>query len=86
MDWAIQYVQSYPISTRANADKDLTWLTGDLIAGITVGIVLVPQGMSYAKVRHSERYFDIAHTTIRSQLSHLNMACTRLLSVSSSTA
>ena len=30
--------------------QDLGWLTGDLIAGITVGIVLVPQGMSYATV------------------------------------
>ncbi|KAG2146934.1 sulfate transporter family-domain-containing protein [Suillus bovinus] len=27
---------------------NLGWLTGDLIAGLTVGIVLVPQGMSYA--------------------------------------
>ncbi|KLO18575.1 high affinity sulfate permease [Schizopora paradoxa] len=26
------------------------WLTGDLIAGITVGIVLVPQSMSYAQI------------------------------------
>ncbi|KAI6036674.1 sulfate transporter family-domain-containing protein [Pisolithus microcarpus] len=26
------------------------WLTGDLIAGFTVGLVLVPQGMSYAQL------------------------------------
>ncbi|KAF9533410.1 sulfate permease [Crepidotus variabilis] len=26
------------------------WLTGDLIAGLTVGIVVVPQGMSYAVI------------------------------------
>ncbi|KNZ75409.1 putative sulfate permease C3H7.02 [Termitomyces sp. J132] len=26
------------------------WLTGDLIAGLTVGIVVVPQGMSYATI------------------------------------
>ncbi|KAH8833611.1 sulfate transporter family-domain-containing protein [Flagelloscypha sp. PMI_526] len=26
------------------------WLTGDLIAGITVGVVLVPQGMGYATI------------------------------------
>jgi sodium-independent sulfate anion transporter 11 len=26
------------------------WLTGDLIAGITVGVVLVPQSMSYAQI------------------------------------
>ncbi|KAF5354294.1 hypothetical protein D9756_006948 [Leucocoprinus leucothites] len=28
----------------------LGWLSGDLIAGLTVGIVVVPQGMSYAQV------------------------------------
>ncbi|KAI9021652.1 sulfate transporter family-domain-containing protein [Phycomyces nitens] len=29
---------------------NLTWLVSDLIAGITVGIVVVPQGMGYAKI------------------------------------
>lgn len=29
---------------------NLKWLYGDLIAGITVGVVVVPQGMSYAKI------------------------------------
>ncbi|KAH7930843.1 sulfate permease [Leucogyrophana mollusca] len=29
---------------------NLGWLTGDLIAGLTVGMVLVPQGMSYAQI------------------------------------
>ncbi|KAH0830499.1 sulfate permease [Lanmaoa asiatica] len=29
---------------------NLGWLTGDLIAGLTVGIVVVPQGMSYAQL------------------------------------
>ncbi|KAJ3575411.1 hypothetical protein NP233_g1111 [Leucocoprinus birnbaumii] len=29
---------------------NLGWLSGDLIAGLTVGIVVVPQGMSYAQV------------------------------------
>ncbi|PPQ64651.1 hypothetical protein CVT26_002741 [Gymnopilus dilepis] len=29
---------------------NLGWFTGDLIAGLTVGIVLVPQGMSYALI------------------------------------
>ncbi|KAF8630072.1 hypothetical protein AX15_003129 [Amanita polypyramis BW_CC] len=29
---------------------NFTWLTGDVIAGLTVGIVLVPQGMSYAQL------------------------------------
>ncbi|GJJ12400.1 hypothetical protein Clacol_006642 [Clathrus columnatus] len=29
---------------------NMGWATGDLIAGITVGLVLVPQSMSYAKI------------------------------------
>ncbi|KAJ6547336.1 sulfate permease [Mycena capillaripes] len=29
---------------------NLGWATGDLIAGLTVGMVLVPQGMSYAQI------------------------------------
>ncbi|WRT66193.1 uncharacterized protein IL334_003146 [Kwoniella shivajii] len=29
---------------------NLTWLLGDLVAGITVGMVLVPQSLSYAKI------------------------------------
>lgn len=29
---------------------DLGWLYGDVIAGLTVGIVVVPQSMSYAQV------------------------------------
>jgi sodium-independent sulfate anion transporter 11 len=28
----------------------LGWLSGDVIAGLTVGMVVVPQGMSYAQV------------------------------------
>ncbi|KAM7213011.1 Sulfate transporter family domain containing protein [Rhypophila decipiens] len=29
---------------------NLTWLMGDIIAGVTVGFVVVPQGMAYAKL------------------------------------
>ena len=29
---------------------NLTWALGDLIAGLTVGMVVVPQSMSYAKI------------------------------------
>lgn len=47
---AIDYAKSlFPIAgwiTRYN----LTWFIGDLIAGITVGMVLVPQSMSYATI------------------------------------
>lgn len=40
-----------PLSTSLTfCYTDLGWLTGDLIAGITVGMVVVPQGMSYAQI------------------------------------
>ena len=32
---------------------DVGWLTGDIIAGLTVGMVLVPQSMSYATVNRT---------------------------------
>ncbi|WVQ82163.1 hypothetical protein IAT38_004291 [Cryptococcus sp. DSM 104549] len=38
---------------------NLTWLTGDLIAGITVGMVLVPQSLSYAKLAGLEPQFGL---------------------------
>ncbi|KAH7343895.1 sulfate transporter family-domain-containing protein [Rhizoctonia solani] len=46
----LEYLSSlFPVfqwATRYN----LGWATGDLIAGLTVGLVLVPQSMSYAKI------------------------------------
>ncbi|ESK85900.1 sulfate permease [Moniliophthora roreri MCA 2997] len=60
-DWLARFVRNplpivkeyiislFPIITwitRYNAG----WFTGDLIAGVTVGMVLVPQGMSYAQI------------------------------------
>ncbi|KAH8117425.1 high affinity sulfate permease [Phellopilus nigrolimitatus] len=38
---------------------NLGWLTGDLIAGITVGIVLVPQSMSYAQIATLEPQYGL---------------------------
>lgn len=39
---------------------NLTWLVSDVISGVTVGIVAVPQGMGYAKIANlppvSSRY------------------------------
>ncbi|KAL5529157.1 hypothetical protein ACEPAG_5131 [Sanghuangporus baumii] len=35
------------------------WLSGDLIAGITVGIVLVPQSMSYAQIATLQPQFGL---------------------------
>lgn len=60
-DWAYKHtghplkrVQQYLISLFPILQwiyrYNLTWLYGDLIAGLTVGIVVVPQGMSYAKI------------------------------------
>lgn len=43
------FISLFPILTWIYR-YNLTWLYGDLIAGITVGIVAVPQAMSYAKI------------------------------------
>lgn len=48
------YIKSYlcsffPIVTWIHR-YNLTWLLSDIIAGVTVGIVVVPQGMGYAKI------------------------------------
>lgn len=43
------FISLFPIITWIYR-YNLTWLYGDLIAGITVGIVAVPQAMSYAKI------------------------------------
>ncbi|KIH86674.1 solute carrier family 26 (sodium-independent sulfate anion transporter), member 11 [Sporothrix brasiliensis 5110] len=38
---------------------NLQWLIGDLVAGITVGAVVVPQGMSYATLANLEPQFGL---------------------------
>ncbi|VDC07894.1 unnamed protein product [Peniophora sp. CBMAI 1063] len=49
-DEAIHYVKRlFPILTWIGR-YNVGWLTGDIIAGLTVGIVLVPQSMSYATI------------------------------------
>ncbi|ORX67665.1 sulfate permease [Linderina pennispora] len=46
----IKYAKSlFPISTWIYR-YNWTWLLGDLVAGITVGVVVIPQGMAYAKL------------------------------------
>lgn len=60
IDWLLQYVptardgQNYVRSlfpfTKWILRYNLQWLIGDLVAGITIGAVVVPQGMAYAKL------------------------------------
>ncbi|KAK5663668.1 hypothetical protein OQA88_4099 [Cercophora sp. LCS_1] len=38
---------------------NLQWLIGDLVAGITIGAVVVPQGMAYAKLAKLEVQFGL---------------------------
>lgn len=38
---------------------NLTWLYGDLVAGITVGAVVVPQGMAYANLAELEVQYGL---------------------------
>ncbi|CAG8575183.1 2023_t:CDS:2 [Paraglomus brasilianum] len=43
------FLSLFPIVTWIRR-YNLTWLLGDIIAGLTVGAVVIPQGMAYAKV------------------------------------
>ncbi|KAI0164487.1 sulfate permease [Hypoxylon sp. FL1284] len=38
---------------------NLTWFVGDLIAGVTVGVVVVPQGMAYALLAELEPQYGL---------------------------
>jgi sodium-independent sulfate anion transporter 11 len=38
---------------------NLQWLIGDLVAGVTIGAVVVPQGMAYAKLANLEVQFGL---------------------------
>jgi sodium-independent sulfate anion transporter 11 len=42
-------ISLYPFLTWIS-NYNLQWLFGDMVAGITVGAVVVPQGMAYAKL------------------------------------
>jgi sodium-independent sulfate anion transporter 11 len=49
-NYATNYVKSlFPIAGWIGR-YNLIWLAGDLIAGLTAGAVVIPQGMAYAKV------------------------------------
>ncbi|KAG6889735.1 hypothetical protein C0995_015033 [Termitomyces sp. Mi166 len=45
---------------------DFGWLTGDVIAGLTVGIVVVPQGMSYATLFATSKDVSIGPVAVMS--------------------
>src|ERR1700728_3633036 len=47
---AVNYIQNLFPFTKWILRYNSQWLIGDLIAGITVGAVVVPQGMAYAKL------------------------------------
>ncbi|QDS67690.1 hypothetical protein FKW77_005342 [Venturia effusa] len=46
----IHYLSSLFPFSRWIFSYNLRWLLGDMIAGITVGLVVIPQGMAYAKL------------------------------------
>ena len=47
---AVNYVRNLFPFTKWILRYNFQWLAGDLVAGITVGAVVVPQGMAYAKL------------------------------------
>ncbi|KAJ3562969.1 hypothetical protein NP233_g9243 [Leucocoprinus birnbaumii] len=51
---------------------NIGWLTGDVIAGLTVGIVVVPQGMSYAQIATLP---PVVRTLLVLSSAHFSIAC-----------
>ena len=47
---ALQYLRNLFPFTKWVTRYNLQWFIGDLVAGVTVGAVVVPQGMAYAKL------------------------------------
>lgn len=47
---ASEYVVSLFPSTQWVLSYNLQWFYGDLVAGLTVGAIIIPQGMAYAKL------------------------------------
>jgi len=52
------FINLFPFLTWIS-NYNLQWLYGDLIAGITVGAVVVPQGMAYAKLAGLEVQYGL---------------------------
>ncbi|KAJ1957963.1 hypothetical protein EC988_000566, partial [Linderina pennispora] len=47
---SVDYAKSlFPIATWIYR-YNWTWFLGDMVAGLTVGVVVIPQGMAYAKL------------------------------------
>ena len=54
-----RYVQSLFPFTSWIGHYNLTWFAGDIVAGITIGAVVVPQGMAYALLAKLEPQFGL---------------------------
>lgn len=56
---ALNYFRSLFPFTRWITRYNLSWFTGDLVAGITIGAVVVPQGMAYASLAELPVYYGL---------------------------
>lgn len=57
-DMAVYGRNLFPF-TRWIGRYNLQWLSGDLVAGITIGAVVVPQGMAYAVLAELPVYYGL---------------------------
>ena len=48
--YSVEYLGSLFPTAQWIGRYNLTWLYGDVISGLTVGAVVIPQGMAYAKI------------------------------------
>lgn len=65
LGWITRYSKLICAPLRRITDilTDLGWLSGDVVAGLTVGIVVVPQSMSYALVRIQSCHLLVGFTS-----------------------
>ena len=54
-----QYIHNLFPFTKWLPFYNLTWLAGDMVAGITIGAVVVPQGMAYAQLAQLPVYYGL---------------------------
>lgn len=80
-----QYAQNLFPFTRWIGRYNLTWFTGDLVAGVTIGAVVVPQGMAYAQLAELPVYYGL-YTSFMGVLIYWFFATSKDITIGVSTA
>jgi len=74
-DWQ-NYVHNLFPFTKWILKYNTQWLIGDLVAGITIGAVVVPQGMAYAKLAELPVQFGLYTSVMKAEMAVNGMKST----------